>query len=74
MSFPVLLDADRSVTKAWSIETLPTTVVLDKNLRPILVTNRDLDWTSADVAGEIDEALASESISQSAECAKEKRK
>jgi hypothetical protein len=61
-SFPVLLDADRSVTKAWTVEGLPTTIILDKNLRPILAVNGDLNWTSAEVDGEIEEALASDPI------------
>jgi thiol-disulfide isomerase/thioredoxin len=49
VSFAVLLDADRAVTKAWQIEVLPTTVVLDSTLTPVLVASGDLDWDRADV-------------------------
>ena len=31
-TFPVLLDADRAVTKAWGVDALPTTFVLDRTL------------------------------------------
>jgi thiol-disulfide isomerase/thioredoxin len=71
VSFPVLLDADRSITKAWAVEGLPTTIVLDKHLTPILEVSRDLDWTSADVGVEIEEALANDPKSKGADCAKE---
>ncbi len=71
VSFPVLLDADRSITKAWAVEGLPTTIVLDKNLAPILKVNRDVDWTNADVGVEIDAALAGSSNSEDTYCTKE---
>jgi thiol-disulfide isomerase/thioredoxin len=70
-SFPVLLDADRSVTKAWAVEGLPTTIILDKNLRPVLAVNGDLDWTRPEVGGEIEEALTNNPNSKNANCAKE---
>ena len=50
LNFPVLLDSDRAVTKAWAVVALPTTFVLDRNLVPRLFVEGDLDWTSADVA------------------------
>ncbi len=71
VSFPVLLDADRSVTKAWAVEGLPTSFVLDKNLKPILAVTADLDWASADVGREIEQALASDLHSQDADCTRE---
>ncbi len=71
VSFPVLLDADRAVTKAWAIEGLPTTIVLDKNLRPILAVDGDLNWSSADVDREIEEALARDPNSKDPHCTKE---
>src|SRR5690606_16328645 len=36
VDFPVLLDRDRSVAKAWSVTSLPTTFVLDATLQPRL--------------------------------------
>lgn len=47
--FPVLLDGDRAITKTWRVELLPTTVVLDTHLAPVLVANGDLDWDRADI-------------------------
>ncbi|MBS0252761.1 MAG: TlpA family protein disulfide reductase [Proteobacteria bacterium] len=70
-TFPVLLDADRAVTKAWSIETLPTSILLDTKLRPVLAATGELDWANADNAIDIDNALKADSISRSAECTKE---
>jgi peroxiredoxin len=49
VTFPVLLDSDRAVTKAWGVHALPTTYVLDRNLVPRLVVEADLDWTKEDV-------------------------
>jgi peroxiredoxin len=47
--FSILLDRDRSVAKAWSIHTLPSTVVLDHDLRPRFLAQGDVDWGRADV-------------------------
>jgi peroxiredoxin len=49
LDFPVLLDSDRAVTKAWDVYALPTTYVLDRSLTPRLVVEGDLDWTKEDV-------------------------
>ena len=43
--FPVLLDRDRAVAKAWQVSMLPTTFVLDAGLVPRLFVEGDLDWT-----------------------------
>jgi len=47
--FPVLLDSDRTVTRAWGVYALPTTYVLDRSLAARLVVEGDLDWTRQDV-------------------------
>ena len=49
LDFPVLLDSDRTVTRAWGVYALPTTYVLDRSLTPRLVVEGDLDWTREDV-------------------------
>jgi peroxiredoxin len=49
LPFAVLLDRDRAVARAWNIHTLPSTVVLDRNLRPRLVAEGDVDWARPDV-------------------------
>jgi len=49
VEFPVLLDADRAVTKAWGVSVLPTTFVLDRGLVARLFVEGDLDWLRPDV-------------------------
>lgn len=55
VAFRVLLDADRAVTKAWDISTLPTTYVLDRALVPRLFVEGDLDWVRADVVAALEQ-------------------
>lgn len=49
VDFPVLLDRDRAVTRAWQISALPSTVVLASDLMPRLFIEGDLDWSRPDV-------------------------
>lgn len=49
VDFPVLLDRDRAVTKAWQVSALPSTVVLAPDLTPRLFIEGDLDWSRPDV-------------------------
>ena len=48
VDFPILLDRDRAVAKAWNVATLPTTFVLDAALRPRFVVETDYAWDSLD--------------------------
>jgi len=48
VDFPVLLDRDRAVAKAWSVATLPTTFVLDASLQPKFVVETDFAWDTID--------------------------
>jgi thiol-disulfide isomerase/thioredoxin len=48
VDFPVLLDRDRTVAKAWNVATLPTTFVLDAALRPRFVVETDYAWDTID--------------------------
>jgi peroxiredoxin len=50
VSFPVLLDRDRMVARSWGVDMLPTTFVLDADLRPRLLVESDLEWDAIDVA------------------------
>lgn len=52
--FPVLLDADRAVTKAWGVTVLPTTYVLDHTRTARLFVQGDLDWMHPDVLAALD--------------------
>jgi peroxiredoxin len=47
--FPVVLDADRAVSRAWGVGILPTTFVLDAGLRPRLFVEGDVDWSRPDI-------------------------
>jgi peroxiredoxin len=48
-NYPVLLDADRAVTRAWGVSGLPTTFVLDRTLAARLFVEGDVDWTRDDI-------------------------
>ena len=50
VAFPILLDRDRGAMKTWQVEGLPTSFVLDRDLRPALKAVEPLDWTSPSVA------------------------
>ena len=58
LPFAILLDRDRSVTRAWNIHTLPSTVVLDAGLKPRFIAGGDVDWTRLDVVNMLAELLA----------------
>lgn len=49
VQFPVLLDRDRAVTRAWNVVSLPTTIVLDSNLAPRFIVEDAIDWARADI-------------------------
>jgi thiol-disulfide isomerase/thioredoxin len=55
VNFPVLLDADRAVTRAWGVSTLPTTFVLDRALAARLFVEGDVDWTRADILAALEQ-------------------
>jgi thiol-disulfide isomerase/thioredoxin len=54
VSFKVVLDADRAVTRGWGVGVLPTTYVLDADLTPKLFVEGDLDWSRPDVLAALD--------------------
>jgi thiol-disulfide isomerase/thioredoxin len=47
--FAILLDHDRSVARAWNIQTLPSTIVLDLGLKPRFMAEGDVDWARPEV-------------------------
>jgi thiol-disulfide isomerase/thioredoxin len=49
VNFPVLLDRDRAIAKSWEISTLPTTYVLDADMKPVLVVEADFAWDTVDI-------------------------
>ncbi len=46
----ILLDRDRSVARAWQVHALPTSFILDPDLRPRLFIESDYDWDGFDVS------------------------
>ena len=50
VNFPVLLDQDRAVAKAWGVDSLPATFILDADLKPRLAVMREYDWDKLDLA------------------------
>lgn len=50
VTFPILLDSAGDVAKAWGVDVLPTTYVLDTDLKPHLFADRDVDWDRIDLA------------------------
>jgi hypothetical protein len=49
LPFDILLDRDRSVARAWNIQLLPSTVILDRSLKPRFIAEGDVDWARPDV-------------------------
>jgi peroxiredoxin len=49
VNFPVLLDRDRAIAKSWKISALPTTYVLDANMKPVLVVEADFAWDTVEL-------------------------
>jgi peroxiredoxin len=49
VDFPVLLDRDRTIAKSWKISALPTTYVLDANMKPMLLVEADFAWDTIGV-------------------------
>ena len=54
VNFPVLLDQDRAVAKAWKVSTLPSTVILDSALKPRLAAEGDFAWDRIEPGALID--------------------
>jgi peroxiredoxin len=55
VAFPVLLDADRALTKAWRVSVLPTTFVLDRSLVARLFVEGDIDWARPDILAALEQ-------------------
>jgi peroxiredoxin len=64
--FPILIDPDRAVARAWGVHALPRTVVLDRTGRVRLSVDGDLDWRRPDVTAALTELLDEDSGRSSA--------
>jgi peroxiredoxin len=62
VSFPILLDGDRSALKAWDVSTFPTSFIVGKDRQPLLIAEGPVAWDSdavaADIAGLLEAAEA----------------
>lgn len=45
--FPVLLDRDRAVSKAWGADVLPTSILFDRSLTPRQIVQGEFDWSGS---------------------------
>ena len=43
-NYPVVLDRDRAAAKTWRVQMLPTTYVLDRELKPRLMVEGEFPW------------------------------
>lgn len=59
VDFPVLLDRDMTVSKAWKVKVLPTTIVVDPQGAARYVTIGGRDWASPDVQERLRRLLSS---------------
>jgi thiol-disulfide isomerase/thioredoxin len=50
VNFPVLLDQDRAVAKSWDVSALPSSFILDADLKTRFAIERDYDWDRLDLA------------------------
>lgn len=58
ITLPILLDGDRKTTRAWRVNVLPTTFVLDQAHTARLTIAGDLDWAHDDTVAAIDAIAA----------------
>jgi thiol-disulfide isomerase/thioredoxin len=48
VNFPVLLDRERAVGRAWQTATLPSAIILDADLQPRLAVEGDFAWAQVE--------------------------
>jgi len=60
VTFPVLMDRDRAVARAWSIAALPSTVILDSRHAPRLLAETDVAWDGIEPRQLLDRLSAAE--------------
>ena len=55
---PILLDSDGDATVAWTPRVFPSTVIVDREGRPVHVVVGDLDWLGAEAKSLLDPLVA----------------
>ncbi|MBS0246413.1 MAG: TlpA family protein disulfide reductase [Proteobacteria bacterium] len=58
VTFPVLMDRDRAVARAWTVSTLPSTVVLDSRHVARLFVESDFAWDTIEPTRLIERAVS----------------
>jgi thiol-disulfide isomerase/thioredoxin len=58
LSFPILLDRERAAARAFAVDALPSTIILDEALMPRFAATGDVDWDQADVTRLLETLLA----------------
>jgi thiol-disulfide isomerase/thioredoxin len=71
--FPVLLDRERAAAKAWAVDVLPTTILLDSRMEPRFFVEGEFDWRSEAAADAINAVAAPTNIQQARTPAEEKK-
>lgn len=61
LTFPIVLDSDKSVAKSWDVSTLPTTYVLDRDLVIRFAAIGEVDWIAPQVVMAIKSLLGDSS-------------
>ena len=59
----ILLDQDRAASRAWEVEAVPTSIVVDRAGRTRLAVRGALDWSRPDVRAALDAVLAEDAPS-----------
>jgi peroxiredoxin len=65
LNFPALLDPGRATTKAWNVTSLPTTFVLDQNLKTRLFIESAFPWDEIEPA-QLEKLLATGALEPTA--------
>jgi thiol-disulfide isomerase/thioredoxin len=54
LRFPVLVDFDKQAMRAWDVEMLPTSYVLDRTLCPLWKASGALEWDSGPIVRQLE--------------------
>lgn len=57
--FPILIDFDKQAMRAWGVEMLPTSYVLDRALCPLWKVAGALEWDGETISRRLEEQMAS---------------
>ena len=60
--FPILLDRDRAMSKAWQVSVLPATFLLDGDLVPRFVAEGDVEWARPEIEDSVTSFIRQKTI------------